>query len=365
MLDRSHLDKARFHQDNPSLFGFRVASDEPDATEIQARFLSRHVQVSDSLFPEIAATINKATCWLLGNKKVQTFISADESVNAACIPGPKSLPIIWISSGLIKTLESEEQAFVIGHELGHWYYNHHRYPQIDPFSGPRFIARQQLSRAAEISADRFGLITCRNLETALKAAIKTASGLPQEFLGSRVSEFVFQSREIKRNSLDEGELYATHPPMVIRARALMWYSMSDHYSRLLGKEDGGLTLETVNSRVEKDLTKILGEGFVDRQSEDIQEAVFWMTVYEITKDGEFLKKNQKILGDTFGEGKLQRLKTLFADKHALQVKEEMLKRALEACEAITAYSNQAFDDYLSEHRQVAKYAADFLRRFDE
>lgn len=365
MRDRTTLDASRFHLDDPKQFGFAMRDEVCGETELHARFLSRHVQVTDVLFPKLAKSIAEATRWLLGDRMVHAFVSSDENMNAICLPGPQDLPLIWISSGLVKGLKDQELRFVIGHELGHWYYQHYRYPVIEPNAGPLFVARQQLSRAAEVSADRFGLIACGDIDVVLRAILKTASGLPEDHIGVRVSEFISQARSLTVDDIDRGEVFATHPPMAIRARALLWYSMSDQYSRLLGKEDGGLTLETVNDRVEKDLTKILGEGFVDRQFEDIQEAVFWMTVYEITKDGKFLKKNQKILGETFGEEKLKRLKTLFVDKHALQIKEEMLKRALEASEAITAYSNQAFDDYLSEHSQVAKYAAEFLRRFDK
>lgn len=364
MLNRQLLDQARFHLDNPALFGIRVHEGEPDYFDAHSRFLSRHVQVSEFLFPGVAESIQAATGWLLGNKQVHAFISSDESINATCTPGPGNLPIIWLSSGLIKTLSSSELQFVIGHELGHWYYRHFQYPVIGSDSGSRFVAGQQLSRASEVSADRFGLIACRDLDVSLRAILKTASGLTDEYLGGRVSEFATQTRSMTEESINHGEVFASHPPMVIRARALLWFSMSGHYSDISGLNDGGLSLDTVNSRVEKELSAVLGKKFFQKQSEEIQDAVFWMTIFELTNDGHLSKKDQELIETAFGAKSLYRLKNLLSGKNMDEVREEVKGRAAEASEIIAAYSTAVLEEYLEKNSQIAKHASKFLSRFN-
>ncbi len=365
MLNEAALNSSRFHLDNAEQFGFVPSTSNFNETSIHARFLARHVQVSQSLFPKIAKSIERATRWLLGKREVHAFVSADSDLNASCTPGPSDLPLIWLSSGLVKSLKESELVFVIGHELGHWYYRHYLYPTVAPDSGPLFVARQQLSRAAEISADRFGLLACGNVDVALRAILKTASGLPEEHIGARVSEFISQARNLKIGEINQGEVFAAHPPMVIRARALLWFSMSKEYMQVSNLADeGAIQIDVVNSRVEKDLLSVLGTGFSLQQDREIQDAILWMALYEMMVDGKLAKKEQSLIDSEFGQVVLEKVKALVRGKSTSQVVSEIRDRALEAKSLIAAYPKSQVDILLKQKKDVSKYVNLFLSRLD-
>ena len=143
-----------------------------------------------------------------------------------------------------------------------------------------------------------------------------------------------------------------------------WFSMSEQYGKISGLSDGGLSLDSVNRRVEKDLSTVLGKEFTQRQTEDIQDAVFWITVFEITYDGDLSKENQELILNAFGEDSLHKLKTFLSGKNMKEVRIEMRQRADEAKEAITAYSTVVLEKYLEKHNQLAKHTTKFFSRFN-
>jgi hypothetical protein len=366
MVDRTILTAFRFHLDDPSQFDFAIRDEFFGENELHDRFLSRHVRVTAALFPKVAKSIEGATSWLLGDRLVHAFVSSDENMNATCMPGPQNLPLIWLSSGLVKGLSDLELRFVIGHELGHWYYEHHRYPMVEPNADPRFIARQQLSRAAEVSADRFGLVACGDIDVALRAIVKTASGLPEEHIGARVSEFISQMRSTKVDEIDQGEVFATHPPMAIRARALLWFSMSQKYMQFTGGlSEGALDIELVNRRVEKDLASVLGDGFNRRQREEIQDAIFWMALYEMMADGKLTSEEQDLIQRDFGDDVLEKIKNLVLGKSADQVRLEIREKAESARLLISAYSKTQIVNLMRSKKNAAIHAMKFMNRFSE
>ena len=68
-----------------------------------------------------------------------------------------SKPDIILTSRLIELLNEKELMFVIGHEVAHYIYQHSIYP--NPNTEENEITKLNilnLSRAAEISADRIG-----------------------------------------------------------------------------------------------------------------------------------------------------------------------------------------------------------------
>lgn len=363
MPETELLDRARFHLDDPLQFGFPDQAELSASQSILSHFATRHVQVTSSLFPRVASAVQRATGWLLGEREPHAFISADETLNAACIPGPGGLPLIWVSSGLVKCLNEVELTFVIGHELGHWHYQHFRYPSVPQDEERRFAARQALSRAAEISADRVGLIACRDIDVALAAIVKTASGLGENHLGTRLSDFVTQVRSMKVGELQEGELFASHPPMAVRARALLWFSMSNIFLGLSGEAHGASDIDSINSRVEKDLTTALGDRFSQRQEEEISDAVLWMVLYELMVDGSLSKPDQDLIRSSFGPDVLAKISAFVKDKTADSVIGEIRKRALHARALLEAYPNHQIQTLIASNSGIAEHAMRFMRRF--
>ena len=65
-------------------------------------------------------------------------------------------------------MNEDKVAFVIGHEIGHTFFEHHKLPVHGMCNDDRLKPQDTLqvlrwSRMAEISADRVGLIGCQSL----------------------------------------------------------------------------------------------------------------------------------------------------------------------------------------------------------
>ena len=86
--------------------------------------------------------------------------------------------MININSALIDLCSEGELAFVIGHELGHLKFNHHKLTAASADDNLSAILRSRLleyNRMCEITADRAGFI-CSNLTDATQALFKLAIG---------------------------------------------------------------------------------------------------------------------------------------------------------------------------------------------
>ena len=84
-------------------------------------------------------------------------------------------------------------------------------------------------RAQEITADRAGLICCQSLSVAISAVIKIMSGLDEKHLNLKIDVILDEFKNINPSLIPEEEMYSTHPPLPIRIRALLWFSMSQPY----------------------------------------------------------------------------------------------------------------------------------------
>ena len=349
----SILDSIRFRLDDPSLYHVSKLSEEVLQSNIDKKFSLRHVRITPGLFPSLHQSIEEVFKSLDVSASFDAFVSADEALNAYCVASKDGV-IIWLSSGLVRTLEENELQFVLGHELGHWYLQHHLYERGNDSSHEQYKLSQALSRAAEISADRFGLLAVRDLEVALRAIIKTASGLPSDFLGPSVNEYLQQAKDLATFAENVEEIYASHPPMVVRARALLWFSMSDQYCEFVHGHNDGEPMASIDKRVENDLSAALGSQYAANREEDLKHQVFWTLVNRLGEDGSLDKDDQKIIIDCFGDEYLEKLKAMLHGASKARVQAELSDRAEQAMRAFSTYSKSETRKFLNSNTQIRK-----------
>ena len=128
--------------------------------------------------------------------------------------------LIELTSSLVEHLDDGEQAFVLGHELGHFLLDHHYLP-LPPASS---LERYSLLRAREISADRLGLVACANPEAAIRAVIKTFSGLSERHLRFDAAAFLRSCFDEENRGQNQSGATDTHPSFAVRARCLVHFS---------------------------------------------------------------------------------------------------------------------------------------------
>jgi Zn-dependent protease with chaperone function len=93
--------------------------------------------------------------------------------------------IVNLNSILVDKFDEQELQFVIGHEIGHIISNNTRINEImnfffsDPLKLPVLLYNKLTiwHKLAELTADRYGLIACRNLEKCISGFFKLSSGL--------------------------------------------------------------------------------------------------------------------------------------------------------------------------------------------
>ena len=214
------FEKIKYTGDDPYVYGLNDQEFLPDTSEtVRKDLLSNSLRVTEEMFPEIYQMINEVLYKLEIDSNVETFISSDPNPQALCIAQLNSVDfIIIITSSLLEILSPSELSFVIGHEIGHYVFKHYKYPR--PSNNESQIERfnkLQLSRAAEISADRIGLLATiseegkSRIEVAVSSMIKIVSGVSDKYFKLNISSYLKQGRDLIQISGNSEAIHSTHP----------------------------------------------------------------------------------------------------------------------------------------------------------
>jgi len=272
------------------------------------------------------------------NDTVEAFVYPSPNIQAYCHSGSASDCVIRFSSALIEILDDEEIEFVAGHELGHFLLGH---GIVNLEANSESVEHFMHKRAQEISVDRVGLIACGSLDSAIRALMKTASGLTSKYLRFDVGSFVSQLRNV-RDAEAQGSLGDSHPSFLVRCRALLWFSMND-FSKIGKERSSEIEMTKLDKRIESDLEKFV-DGPARRLIDEAKENLaMWMAAYEIIQDGSFSAKEQKTMAKMFGPELIERLKGFLGDIPNSDVHDVVHGRMTEAREELESIIPTSFD----------------------
>jgi len=181
------------------------------------------------------------------------YVVVSKSVSGvnAQTAGTDKFAYIAISSLLSMLMTTEEQKFVVGHECGHLALGHVVYHTavrligglggLLPLVGDIIASTIKYPlnawiRRSEISADRAGLICCRDLETAQKALLKLEAGF-MNVDDTDIGEYLENSRQFRSGNMlgKYKELFLSHPLIPKRMEALQLFANSKKYYRAIGE----------------------------------------------------------------------------------------------------------------------------------
>lgn len=267
------------------------------------------IEVSHLLTPDLWSRY-ASVCDRLGlpARAASLFIYSDRNVQGECLLGRADSCIIRLSSGLVDLLDEEEFEFVVGHELGHFLLDHHVLASSGKPSGEYF----RLRRAQEISVDRIGLMACGSLDVALRALMKTVSGLTERHLRFDVRAFIAQLRNVDAGGQLPDLSGSTHPSTVIRAKALLWFSLSNFFTRGVASYSAE-EMRKMNARIERDLRKYM-EGALELKLRNAkQDLLLWMVASNLAQVGRLSADVQSRIITRFGRETAGKLRLFLGD----------------------------------------------------
>ena len=349
----------RYRFDDPSQHGLggSLRENPPSSERARSHLLASAIKITPALFPDLAQGLLKLGESMMLRDEVDCFVFADPVIQAFCLPhqsGERERFTVVISSALIERLRIDEIRFVIGHEVAHFLCGHWRYPSEDEEGtlGDR-LAILRLMRAAEISADRIGMLACRSLEHACAAMIKVAAGLGEPHLRPDIPSLLGQFRELARGDGTESAIWTTHPIIPLRVRALLRFEPI-HRKILRNGACAGEDLVKIDDAVEADFHKSSGFALKKLSDKQLELARIWGLVALFSADGMISKTEQQLMIVNLGEETTTKvLRYLKAqDGNLYQAVETKL---VEACETACLAPR-------SERRALAN---DFCRMIDE
>lgn len=348
------LAQARFRYDDAAALGLSLRA--PGGREgVEMRALSQNVRIGERVLPRVHQALLEAAGRLAIGVPVQGFVFASADANAFCVTDDEPRRIlVFVASSLVQMFDPDELLFVLGHELGHAMFEHHRHPTPQaPGPGtpvqPRVL---ELCRYAEFSADRAGWLAVRDTDVAVRAMLKSASGLSAAALEVDAGTFLSQVDELRTGGGDERILYSTHPPLALRARALLRAEAS--LRALIQGADVHSELHALDRMIQRELDTAAcgydGRGIAERG----RTAAFWRMAWSLCRDGEFSLADQHLMEDAFGPDRVDALRRLLREaagkREGVQKLEERMNASRTEIAQAPSLVERVYEDCLQRHR---------------
>ena len=205
--------------------------------------------LSQPISPRIFNIVTETKQKLGLEGEYEVFCLNSNSINAFAYVQPaeeKNFFIIGITSAALEELEDLEIQFILGHELGHFLFEHNRMNYLInpnptsqgvtllPSMGENIFLRWR--KKCEISTDRIGLIACGNFENAARAMLKTAYGLTGKNLNLDVDSLLQQIDALKEEPEALEVNYRSHPLMPLRLKVMQMFAESPIFKKVINGE---------------------------------------------------------------------------------------------------------------------------------
>ena len=287
---------------------------EKEADKLGARrqLLATALRLSPGMAPDVDQVMASCQETLGMNSPLEAYVYPDASFNAAAVRPERGRMFVLVSSALLEEFEPGELRFVVGHELGHHLFDHHGIPVAAMLAGERRVDPGTLlrmfawKRYAEISSDRAGLVCAGDLDSAIQALFKVASGLHGDRIKVQISTVLEQLEDLREEArrmsrTDEpvrADWFSTHPFSPLRLRAAQLFSASE---RMV---EGGTSMAEVEEQVQ-DLMDLMDPSYLKNPSgeaEAMRRLLFAGGVLLAAADGEVSIETLDQLEELLGAG---------------------------------------------------------------
>lgn len=217
----------------------KIAKQEQDGPlGTRRRLLATSVKLSERMAPELHAIANDCIEKLGVEIPMELYAYNSPQFNAACVKPEDGKLFIMFSSSLLDAFDNDELKFVMGHELGHFIFQHHDIPVGYLLSGQQKIHPDlalkltSWSRYAEFSSDRAGAYCVQDFNAVARSLFKLSSGVTSGIVKFNLNEFLNQVDEmqLEENNLSRSsaqDWFMTHPFSPLRVKALQLFHRTE------------------------------------------------------------------------------------------------------------------------------------------
>jgi len=279
-----HADDLRYRNDkeqSDNLLKERVVLKVNDAiaeheaeghTGLRRRLLSTSVRLSRKMAPDVYTLSDECNERLSMDIPLELYVFASSQFNAMCFKPEEGRLFVMFSSALLEGFTPKELQFVMGHEFGHYVYDHHAIPighivkgrtKPDPKLALRLFA---WSRNAEISADRAGAYCAQDFHSVASALFKLSSGLTGDTVKFDLEEFLLQVDDMEAaddepgHGAPQGDWFSTHPFSPLRVKAIRLFFASN----LMDKD--GTSLDELDVGVQR-IMSMMEPSYLDAKTD--------------------------------------------------------------------------------------------------
>ena len=171
---------------------------------------------------------------------VKLYLVRSKTLNAYTF-GLGDPKVIVLYDPLLKIMDGDEMAFIIGHEMGHVALSHTWLNTLlggmsgipAPFGAAviLYTAFRSWNRNCEFSADRAGLLACGDLNKAISALVKlVAPNMRTQADFERALTMIDAQDDNVLNQF--GEFFQSHPMVIRRINQLREYAVTSEYKNL-------------------------------------------------------------------------------------------------------------------------------------
>ena len=255
---------------DPSFAAVADRLSPPPADVIRRTLMGKSLRLTEGMAPEVYAAARQALDALGIDKPIEIYQSNGRE-NAAVHLVEEPI-VLEIQGRLLTLLDPGAAIALFGHELGH-YLAHGPQGTIgrqvaladaiasaDVPTGLHRLA-STVALLKELTADRFALLACQDLDAVLRLEMIATTGLPAGGITYETRAYLAQCRELMEATLAAGDgvLGVEHPEHNLRAYAAWLFSESDVYCAITGKGPGTRPIVEVDAV----LARIVSRGDID------------------------------------------------------------------------------------------------------
>ncbi|MCX6551504.1 MAG: M48 family metallopeptidase, partial [Acidobacteria bacterium] len=309
---------------------------------VRERLLKEGIRLSERLSPRIYRVFKDLCQALELEAQAEVFCLPSNEINAfAMLDVRKDITysLIGVTAPALERLEDAELKSILGHELGHILFGNNRLaalistdannPSVTvlPALGESLYLRWR--KKAEISADRVSVLASRDFRATATSLLKATFGLSERNLNLDVEALVNQVDEIRGRPELMEEVFASHPLLPIRLKAVELFSRSAKAMRAGYPVEGPTIGDDELENAVDDLVKLTRRYPFQPLHQAIMRAVALGGALLLSADKDVSDEEVKIL--------VQILHRWFTDEPESEIvtdREEIMRKLPEAIEVI-------------------------------